>query len=209
MFFKPAEAQVRELKPFEGFPVTLREGSMAGVVATDKLAGVVFLYHLVAKALEGGPVYHLGPGVSLSIPLLKRLTADLSNLYMGKVYSSEELVGALNLVQDGSLVVVSLFPTLLNRSAEALVEIRRLVDGKGLMLVLGHEVMALNELDLPGEFGRFFLVPEIFEILAVLRVSSYRGHYRLNTTLLRAPPEEVSAIGDHSLPVDSLVKPLL
>ncbi len=107
-------------------------------------------------------------------------------------------------------MVASPFPTLLNRSAETLVEVRKLVDGKGgLVLVLGHSTIDLNELDLPGEFRRFFDVPELFEALAVLRTSSYRGHHRLNATVLRAPPEYVSAVGDHSIPVDSLVKPLL
>ncbi|ASI98694.1 hypothetical protein [Thermococcus celer] len=209
MFFKPAELQSREVKPFEGFPFGLAEGSLAGVIFTDELAETVFLYHLVANALKDGPVYHVGPGASFSVKVLKRLTEDVSNLYTGNVYSLEELVQALNLVEDGSLVVASPFPTLLNRSAETLVEVRKLVDGKGLVLVLGHSTIDLNELDLPGEFRRFFDVPELFEALAVLRTSSYRGHHRLNATVLRAPPEYVSAVGDHSIPVDSLVKPLL
>ncbi|NJE76944.1 hypothetical protein E3E37_08420 [Thermococcus sp. ES12] len=209
MFFKPAELQSREVKPFEGFPFGLSEGSIAGIISTDELAETVFLYHLVANALKDGPVYHIGPGTAFSVKLLKRLTDDVSNLYVGNVYSIDELVAALNVVEDGSLVVVSLFPALLNRSAEGVVEVRKLVDGKGLILVLGHTTIELNELDLPGEFRRLYDLPEIFEALAVLRTSSYRGHYRFNMTVLKAPPDHVSSVGDHSIPIDSLIKPLL
>ncbi|ASJ04874.1 hypothetical protein A3L01_05660 [Thermococcus barossii] len=209
MFFKPAELQSREVKPFEGFPFGLSEGSIAGIISTDELAETAFLYHLVANALKDGPVYHIGPGTAFSVKLLKRLTEDVSNLYAGNVYSLDELVAALNVVEDGSLVVVSLFPALLNRSAEGVVEVRKLVDGKGLILVLGHTTIELNELDLPGEFRRLYDLPEIFEALAVLRTSSYRGHYRLNMTVLKAPPDHVSSVGDHSIPIDSLIKPLL
>jgi hypothetical protein len=209
MFFKPAELQSREVKPFEGFPFGLSEGSIAGIISTDELAETAFLYHLVANALKDGPVYHIGPGTAFSVKLLKRLTDDVSNLYAGNVYSIDELVAALNVVEDRSLVVVSLFPALLNRSAEGVVEVRKLVDGKGLILVLGHTTIELNELDLPGEFRRLYDLPEIFEALAVLRTSSYRGHYRLNMTVLKTPPEYVSSVGDHSIPIDSLIKPLL
>jgi len=209
MFFKPAELQSREVKPFEGFPFGLSEGSIAGIISTDELAETAFLYHLVANALKDGPVYHIGPGTAFSVKLLKRLTDDVSNLYAGNVYSIDELVAALNVVEDRSLVVVSLFPALLNRSAEGVVEVRKLVDGKGLILVLGHTTIELNELDLPGEFRRLYDLPEIFEALAVLRTSSYRGHYRLNMTVLKAPPDHVSSVGDHSIPIDSLIKPLL
>ncbi|NJE01323.1 hypothetical protein E3E42_05330 [Thermococcus sp. JdF3] len=209
MFFKPAELQSREVKPFEGFPFGLSEGSLSGIIATDELAETAFLYHLVANALKDGPVYHIGPGTAFSVKLLKRLTEDVSNLYAGNVYSVDELLTALGIVEDGSLVVVSLFPTLLNRSAEGIVEIRRVVDKKGLILVLSHTTIELNELDLPGEFRRFYELPEVFEVLAVLRTSSYRGHYRLNMTVLKAPPEYLSAVGDHSVSIDSMIKPLL
>lgn len=209
MFFKPAELQSKEIKPFDDFPFGLSEGSLAGIISADELAEAAFLYHLVAKALEYGPVYYVGPRASFSVKVLKRITEDVSNLYSGNVYSVGELIQALNAVEDGSLVVVSLFPALLNRSAEGLVEVRKLVDRKGLILVLGHTTIELNELDLPGEFRRFYDLPEIFEALAVLRTSSYRGHYRLNMTVLKAPPDYVSAVGDHPIPVDSLVKPLL
>ncbi|WP_238516366.1 hypothetical protein [Thermococcus onnurineus] len=209
MFFKPAEVQSREVKPFEEFPLSFSEGSLAGIISTDELANTVFLYHLVANSLLSGPVYHVGPGSSFSIKVLKRLVDDVSNLYTGNVYSMDELLQALNLVEDNSLVVVSLFPTLLNRTAENIVGLRKTVDRKGLMLVLTYTTIELNELDLPGEFRALYTLPEIFESLAVLRTNSYRGHYRLNMTVLKAPAEFVSNIGDHSIPIDSLVKPLL
>ncbi|WP_258084053.1 hypothetical protein [Thermococcus thermotolerans] len=209
MFFKPAELQSRDVKPFDAFPLAFAEGSMSAMIAADELAETVFLYHLVANALENGLVYHIGPGASFSVKVLKRIAEDASNLYAGNVYSVEELLQALNVVEDGSLVVVSLFPALLNRSAEGIVEIRKLVDRKGLILVLGHTTIELNELDLPAEFRRLYDLPEIFEALVVLRTSSYRGHYRLNMTVLKAPPDYVSAVGDHSIPIDSLIKPLL
>jgi hypothetical protein len=209
MFFKPAELQSREVKPFDAFPLAFAEGSLAGVIFTDELAETVFLHHLVAAALEGGSVYQVGPGSSLSVRALKGLVEDLSNLYSGNVYSVDELIEALKLVEEGSPVIVSRYPTLLNRSSEKLVEIRRLVDKKGIILILGHSTMALNELDLPGEFLRLYDLPELFEALAVLRTSSYRGHYRMNLTVLRAPAEYVASVGDHSIPIDSLVKPFL
>lgn len=71
--------------------------------------------------------------------------------------------------------------------------------------------MAFNELDHPGEFTRLFkLPPEVLDALLILRTNSYRGHYRLNMTISKAPPPEwVSSLGDHSIPIDGLVKPLL
>ena len=209
MFFKPAELQSREIKPFDEFPVAFSEGSLAGIIATDELAGALFVYHTLSKALPEGPVYHVGPGPSVSPKVLGRLVEDLSNLYAGNVYSIEELLRALESVEDGSPVIVSNFPALLNRTSEGMVEIRRLVDGKGLIMILMHTTLELNELDLPGEFRRLYTLPELFETLAVLRTSSYRGHYRLNMTVLRAPAEYVSKVGEHSIPVDSLVRPLL
>lgn len=209
MFFKPAELESKEVKPFDSFPLAFPEGSLSGMVSTDELAETVFLHHLTASHLKNGPVYHVGPGGSLSLRHLRKLSEDVSNLYAGNVYSADELVEALKLVEDGSLVIVSRFPALLNRSAEKLVEMRRVVDKKGLILVLSHFTLDLNELDLPGEFTRLYDLPELFEALAVLRTSSYRGHYRMNLTVLRAPAEYVASVGDHSIPIDSLVKPFL
>ncbi len=209
MFLKPADLEVGEVKPFDSFPLALQEGSLSGFVFTDGLAETVFTHHLIASALERGPVYHLGPGGLLSIGHLRKMVDDLSNLYAGNVYSVDELISALEGVEKGSLVIVSRFPALPGRSGEGLVEIRRIVDKKGLILVLSHFTFDLNELDLSGEFARLYDLPELFETLAVLRASSYRGHHRLNLTILRAPAEYVAAVGDHSIPADSLVRPFL
>ncbi|AFL95891.1 hypothetical protein CL1_1694 [Thermococcus cleftensis] len=209
MFFKPAELQAKEVKPFDGFPFGLGEGTLAGFVFADELSETVFLHHLASSALKSGSVYHLGPGGVLSVRLLKRLAEDVSNLYAGNVYSLDDLLKALEAVDDGSLVLASRFPALAGVSREGLLEVRKAVDRKGLVLVLGHSTIELNELDLPSEFRRFYTLPELFDALAVLRTSSYRGHYRLSITVLRAPPDYVSSLGDHSLPIDSLVKAII
>jgi len=207
MFFKPAELQPREVKPFDSFPVALPAGSVSGIVSADQLAGEVFVHHLVASALKDGPAYHIGP--ILSIRILEEMSDSTSSLYAGSVYTADELMDAFELVEEGSLVVVRRFPVLLGVSGEKLVELRRTADERGLTVVLCHSTLELNELDLPGEFRKLFLLPEIFDLLAVLRTSSYRGHYRLNVTVLRAPAEHVASVGDHSIPADSLVKPFL
>ncbi|WP_297521061.1 hypothetical protein [Thermococcus sp.] len=208
MFFKPAELQPREVKPLDAFPVALPAGSVSGIVFADQLAEEVFVHHLIASALKDGPVYHIGPG-ALSVRVLEELSESVSNLYAGNAYTVEELMEALRLVEDASLVIVRRFPLLLNVSAENVVELKRTADEKGLFLVLCHPSLELNELDLPGEFGKLFLLPELFDLLAVLRTSSYRGHHRMNITVLRAPAEYVASVGDHSVPIDSLARPFL
>ncbi len=208
MFFKPAELQPREVKPFDAFPVALPAGSVSGIVFADQLAEEVFVHHLIASALKDGPAYHIGPG-SLSIRILEKLSESTSNLYAGNAYTTEELMNAMKLVEDDSLVVVRRFSLLLGLSGEKVVEIKRIADEKGLTVVLCHSTLELNELDLPGEFGKLFFIPELFDMLAVLRTSSYRGHYRMNITVLRAPAEYVASVGDHSVPIDSLARPFL
>ncbi|WP_297464943.1 hypothetical protein [Thermococcus sp.] len=208
MFFKPAELQPREVKPFDAFPVALLTGSLSGIVFADQLAEEVFVHHLIASALKDGPAYHIGPG-GLSVRVLEKLSESTSNLYAGSAYTAEELMDALKLVEEDSLVVVRRFPLLLGLSGEDVVEVKRTADERGLTVVLSHSSLELNELDLPGEFGKLFLLPEIFDLLAVLRTSSYRGHYRMNITVLRAPAEYVASVGDHSIPIDSLARPFL
>ncbi|WP_297476634.1 hypothetical protein [Thermococcus sp.] len=208
MFFKPAELQPREVKPFDAFPVALPAGSVSGIVFADQLAEEVFVHHLIASTLKDGPAYHIGPG-SLSIRILEKLSESTSNLYAGNAYTTEELMNAMKLVEDDSLVVVRRFSLLLGLSGEKVVEIKRIADEKGLTVVLCHSTLELNELDLPGEFGKLFFIPELFDMLAVLRTSSYRGHYRMNITVLRAPAEYVASVGDHSVPIDSLARPFL
>ena len=208
MFFKPAELLPRGVKPFDDFPAALPAGGMAGVVFADQLAEEVFVHHLIASVLKDGPVYHIGPG-SLSLRVIEELAESAINLYSGNVYTAGELADALRLVEEDSLVVVRRFSSLMDISAESVVELKRTADEKGLFLVLCHSPLEFNELDLPGEFKRLFFLPELFDLLAVLRTSSYRGHHRMNITVLRAPAEYVASVGDHSIPIDSLVRPLL
>ncbi len=208
MFFKPAELQPREVKPFDAFPVGLPAGGVSGIVFADQLSEEIFIHHIIASTLSNGSVYHIGPG-SLSIRVLEKLTESASNLYAGNTYTAEELMSALRLVEEDSLVVVRRFPLISDLSAGTVIETKRTADEKGLTLILCHPALELNELDLPGEFKRLFLLPEIFDLLAVLRTNSYRGHYRMNVTVLRTPAEYVASIGDHSILIDSLVKPFL
>jgi len=204
-FFQPVE-EISGIKPFEGFPVEFSRGSLSAVVSTDELAGALFVHTLLSEALKAGRAYHVGPKRAFSPSILRALEVEPSNLLSANVYSAEELVRALNYVDENSTVLVSQFPTLGGISREALLELRRKVDDGSLTLVLHHETLTFNELDLPGEFSHLFLLPELFDSLLVLRTSSYRGHYRLNATVLKAPPEQIASLGDHSIPVDSLVK---
>ncbi|WP_297065956.1 hypothetical protein [Thermococcus sp.] len=204
-FFQPVE-EISGIKPFEGFPLEFSQASISAIVSTDELAGSIFVHTLLGESLRGGKAYHVGPKRVFAPGVLKALEVEPSNLLSASVYSGDELLQALEYVDDGSLVLVSQFPALKNISQETLLELRRKTDDMMLTLVLHHETLTLNELDLPGEFARLFLLPELFDALLVLRTSSYRGHHKLNVTVLKAPPEQIGNIGDHLIPVDSLVK---
>ncbi|NJE55582.1 hypothetical protein [Thermococcus sp. 21S9] len=206
-FFQPVE-EISGVKPFEGFPVEFSRGSLSALVSTDELAGSLFVHTLLSEALKAGKAYHVGPKRVFSPSILRTLEVEPSNLLSASVYSADELVQALDYVEDDSTVLVSQFPTLKGVSRETLLELRRRADEGSLTLVLHHETLTFNELDLPGEFARLFLLPELFDSLIVLRTSSYRGHYKLNATVLKAPPEQIATLGDHSIPVDSLVRTL-
>ncbi|WP_456367839.1 hypothetical protein [Thermococcus sp.] len=206
-FFQPA-GEVKEIRPFEEFPVPFPQGTLSGVVSTDELAAVLFVHYFISRALSMGRVYVLGPGRTVSPKILSTLGADASNVLVGSVYSPEELLSALSLVEDGAPVLISGL-SLLDSSPMNIVEVRRVVDNKGLIGVLHNSPIVFNELDHPNEFTRLFKLPELFDSLIVLRTSSYRGHYRLNMTVFKAPPDLVALLGDHSIPVDSVVKPLL
>jgi len=206
-FFQPVE-EISGIKPFEGFPVEFSRGSLSALVSTDELAGSLFVHTLLSEALKEGKAYHVGPKRAFSPSILRALEAEPSTLLSASVYSADELLQALDYVEDGSTVLVSQFPTLRGVSKETLLELRRRADEGSLTLVLHHETLTFNELDLPGEFARLFLLPELFDSLLVLRTSSYRGHYKLNATVLKAPPEQIASLGDHSIPVDSLVRTL-
>lgn len=204
-FFQPVE-EISGIKPFEGFPVEFSRGSLSALVSTDELAGSLFVHTLLSEALRAGKAYHVGPKRAFSPSVLRALEVEPSNILSANVYSAEELLQALDYVEDDSTVLVSQFPTLRGISGEALLELRRKADEGSLTIVLHHETLTFNELDIPGEFSRLFRLPELFDSLLVLRTSSYRGHYKMNVTVLRAPPESVSAVGEHSIPVTELVR---
>jgi len=204
-FFQPVE-ETSGIKPFEGFPVEFSRGSLSAVVSTDELAGTLFVHTLLREALGEGKVYHTGPKRAFSPTILKTLDVEPSNLLSANVYSADELLQALGYVEDNSTVLVSQFPTLREVSKEKLLELRKRVDEASLTLILHHETLTFNELDLPGEFTRLFILPELFDALLVLRTNSYRGHHKLNVTVLKAPPEQIASLGDHSVSIDSIVK---
>ncbi|WP_297552753.1 hypothetical protein [Thermococcus sp.] len=204
-FFQPVE-EISGIKPFEGFPVEFSRGSLSALVSTDELAGSILVHTFLSEALKAGKAYHVGPKRAFSPSILRALEVEPSTLLSASVYSADELLQALDYVEDGSTVLVSQFSALRGVSGETILELRRKADEGSLTLVLHHETLTFNELDLPGEFARLFLLPELFDSLLVLRTSSYRGHYKLNTTVLKTPPEQIASLGDHSIPVDSLVK---
>jgi len=204
-FFQTADDK-NGLTPLEGFPVELREGTLSAVVSTDELSSVIFLHSLLAGA--GGKAYVIAQGRRVSPRLIERLDGDPAGVLVGFAYSSGELITGLSQIPPGSLLVVSDFPYIRGVGNDAVLEIRRMTDKKGLITVLHHEAMTFNELNPEGEFERLFYAPGLFDLLLVLRTSSYRGHYRLNITILKAPPEDFLAVGDHSIPVDGLLRKL-
>lgn len=204
-FFHPPEDDGGIL-PFEGFPLTFSQGTLSAVVSTDNLSSTLFITSSLASALRLGKAYHIGPGRSASPVLIRRFGSNVENFLVGNVYSGKELVEALGYVDEGSFVLVSRFPLLAGTNPEVILEVRRIADEHSLRVVLHHEAMIFNELDIPGEFSRLFKLPELFDSLLVLRTSSYRGHYRMNITVLKAPPESVSSVGEHSIPVTELVR---
>ena len=204
-FFHPP-GEDEGIVPFEGFPLSFPQGTLSAVISTDNLASSLFLSSSMASALRGGKTYYIGPGKAPSPALLSRFDVEIDSFLTGNVYSTGELLEALNYVEPGSFVLVSRFPLLAGISAETVLGLRRVADERSLALVLHHDAVLFNELDIPGEFSRLFKLPELFDSLLVLRTSSYRGHYRMNITVLRAPPEMVSAVGEHSIPVTNLVK---
>ncbi|WP_367883380.1 hypothetical protein [Thermococcus peptonophilus] len=165
------------------------EGTISGVISTDELASVLFVHYLAAGCPDDKKVYVVAPpGRLVSPKTLSLLGTDPSKLLIGSVYSPDELISALELVEEGSLLIVGNFPAL-NPSSETVLGIRKVVDDKGLIAVLHHSPVAFNELDHPGEFTRLFkLPPEVLDALLILRTNSYRGHYRLNMTISKAPP---------------------
>ncbi len=209
MFFKPDDDETRGVELIDELTQLigpLEEGSMAAVVTIDALSHAILQYSSIASALNSElPAYHLAPANSFSLKLLSRLT-EKRDILLARIYSMENLLNALKTVENSSLVFVSDFPVLTGITSEGMLDLRKIVDDKSLMLVLSHNTLELNELDLTGEFRRLFVLPELFELLMVMRTNSYRGHYRLNISILKAPAEFIKSIGEHSIPIDSKAK---
>ncbi|ASJ03189.1 hypothetical protein A3L09_07950 [Thermococcus profundus] len=201
--------QSEEVKPFEGFPLGIRQGSSSAVLFSDELSEVFLVTYLEAALLEGGSVYHVQVGGGFTPSTLRRIKEDISGFHFGKTYRLSSVVEALKTMEPGSSLVVSGFPLLRDRSTDGLLELLEIAGEKDVTLILTHTPIVLNELDLPGEFSSHYLLPELFDYLFVARMSSYRGHYRLNVSLLRAPADFVGNLGEHSIPVDSEIKALL
>ena len=210
MFFKPAGEEkkrvglIEELSPLIG---ELEEGSMIAAITTDALAQAILQYSSLANALNSGiTAYYLEPTNGFSLKLLSKLSENTENLFLGKIYTLDELSSALELVEDNSLIFVSNFSILERQSRENLIGMRRVVDEKGLFLILSHNTLEINELDLYPEFRRLFGIPELFEYLLVLRTNGYRRHYRMNISILKVPSEFIKNIGEHSVPIDEKAK---
>ncbi|EEB73068.1 hypothetical protein [Thermococcus sp. AM4] len=207
IFTVPEERE--KIIPFEGFPLGIERGSSIAMLFSDELSEVFLLAYLEAALLEGGKVYHVQVGGGFSPLVIRRIVSDTGNFHFGKTYRLQDVIGAMDFVEPGSALVVSGFPLLDGKNGSAVVKVLEKASERDLTLVLTHTPLVLNELDLFGEFRRYFEFPELFEYLMVARVTSYRGHYRLGISLLRAPGELVGLLGEHSVPIDKEIAPLL
>ncbi|AMM53069.1 hypothetical protein QDY65_06440 [Pyrococcus kukulkanii] len=167
----------------------LREGDLLGVIATDQLA---YSYALSTAVESVGRAYYMD--VSSRIPPVS------GEVLFGRVYSMEEVLSGLDYVEDGSLVVVGSL-NVLEPSKGDILKVKRIADRKGLYMMFVVEEPSLNELDLLSEAKRLFIVPEVFEQLLVLRISYYRGKYRLSLSVLRTYPDNLRALGEHEIQI--------
>ncbi len=207
VFTAPGERE--EVKPFEGFPFGIERGSSVAVLFSDELSEVFLLAYIERAFLERDKVYHVQVSGGFSPLVIHRIATDTGNLHFGRTYRIQDVIRALDVVDPGSALVVSGFPLLEGRNGSTVVEVLERASERDLTLFLSHTPLVLNELDLFGEFTRYFEFPELFEYLLVARVKSYRGHYRLGISLLRAPGELVSLLGEHSVPIDKEIAPIL
>ncbi|NJF25970.1 hypothetical protein [Thermococcus sp. Bubb.Bath] len=207
IFQTPEESEV--VKPFEALPFGINLGSSLGVLFSDEHAEAVFLAYTEASLLERGAVYHVNVGGGFSPSLLRRVKDNLEGFYFGKAFRLQTVLDALNSVEGGASFVVAGFPLLKGISADGIVEAVETAGEKGVTLILTHSPLSLNELDLPLEFRNYFLLPELFDYLIVARTAAYRGHYRMNLSLLRAPADFLGSLGEHTIPLDDAIKALL
>jgi len=207
VFQTPEESEV--IKPFEALPFGIKIGSSLGVLFSDEHAEAVFLAYTEASLLEKGSVYHVNVGSGFSPSLLRRVRENLDGFYFGRAFHLQTVLDALNSVDDGVSFAVAGFPLLKGISADGMVEAVETAGEKGITLILTHSPLSLNELDLPSEFRSYFLLPELLDYLIVARTAAYRGHYRMNLSLLRAPADFLSTLGEHTIPLDGAIKALL
>ncbi|ASJ00509.1 hypothetical protein [Thermococcus gorgonarius] len=207
LVFQPLEEE-ESVRPFDGFPFDIKLGSSLAVLFSEPLSQAVFLTYLEAALLEKGEVYHVSVGRT-SAPPVNRLLDSTEGFYFARTTRFEDVLMASREVPTGSSLVVDGFPALLGISSEGLLELVDESGSKNITLILSHTPVVLNELDLPGEFQRNFLVPEVFDYLLAIRSASYRSHYKMGISALRLPLEWVSLVGEHTIPADSIVKRVL
>lgn len=208
LIFEAPEETV-EVKPFESFPFGIKEGSSLALLFSDELSEVFLLSYLERALLENGKVYHVQVSGGFSPSSVSRIGASMENFYFARTYRLQDVVEALDVIEPGSALVVSGFPLLHGKSGSDVIDMLDRATERDLTLVLSHTPLVLNELDLFGEFRRYFEPPELFDYLIVARVKSYRGHYRLGLSMIRAPSDLIALLGDHSVPVDKEIAPLL
>lgn len=180
--------------PFEGFPVPIRPGTLSAVIFSDEVSEIVFIKSLLLA--WPGRVTYLEPGRRFS-------SREMENLSYGRVYDARDVRDELGSSEEGSLVVVSGAPLLRNFDADFVMSLRPILDDRNLTIVMYHLPLAINELDLASEFRRYYHIPELMDYLMAMRTSSYRGHYRMSLTVMRAPHDFVGLLGDHVFSIDS------
>ncbi|NPA47774.1 MAG: hypothetical protein GXO14_03890 [Thermococci archaeon] len=194
------EGHSSDVLPFEGFPVPIRQGTLSAVIFSDETAEIVFVKSLI-RAWPGRAVY-LEPGRRFS-------GQGLDNLSYGRVYDVEAVYEEVKSAAEGSLIVISGAPLLRNFAADSVMSLRALLDEGDLTVVMYHLPLSINELDLASEFRRYYHVPELMDYLLAMRTSSYRGHYRMSLTVMRAPYDFVGLLGDHVFSVDGALREVL
>lgn len=207
VFHSPGEAG--SIKPFESFPFEIRVGTSLAILFSDPLSHAVLLSHLEGALLEKtGEVYHINVGRA-SPPPIRKVVENVEGFYFARTVRFGEVMASLREIPEEVSFVIDSFPHLKDVTTEGLLELIDTAGSKSITLVLSHSPLILNELDLPGEFQRNFILPEIFDYLIAVRTASYRGHYRMGISLLRAPAEEFSYVGEHTVPIDAAVKKVL
>ncbi len=167
---------------------------MSALIFSDELSEIVFMKSLILSWPAG--VVYLEPGRRFS-------SEGLSGVTVSSVYDLEDVKAEIKAAGKDELIIVGGAPLLRNFSQDSLIDLRALSDEAGTTLVLYHLPLSINELDLASEFKRYYHTPELMDYLMVMRTSSYRGHYRMSLSVIRAPHDFVTLIGDHVFSIDS------